>query len=391
MKILRIFCCITLSLILSLSPSLAAELAYYPPSDHTEQLLPSRIAVSPWAQEEVDWAIASGFGPTADEHPRLPESLSQPVSRGEFCTYAARFIAFQQGCDALCLTETIISFHAQRDQYGQPESVFSDISGTDPITAMYYLGVAKGRGYCIFDREAKLTRQEAAVFLTRIYGVYGGKLPEAPNGYRFIDQEQIAPWAEDSVAALAQAGIMTGYEDGRFAPGDPYSYEQCLATLVRLSHDMPTSRERGNVTPLYTYEQYLSAVERDDQLADERNYGLFLLQQVDGSAAVFVQQRYGGVMTSKTFYKFIYRSGAMRSFYDFGVCNTGYGFLRPSTELLDAHFSEDGKTFYCTIILEESIESPSEENVHPLFHSHEAGLYQISVDVETCKAQAVKL
>jgi hypothetical protein len=79
----------------------------------------------------------------------------------------------------------------------------------------------------------------------------------------------------------------------------------------------------------------------------------------------------------------------MVSITDFGVCDTGWGWLSSATELENPHFSEDGKTFYCTITLNEAV--AVKNDLSTVAHGHEAGIYQISIDVETCKAQAVKL
>lgn len=389
MKYLKKCSCFILAGILCASNSFAA----YSFHKHENQPLPATIEISAWAQDEVSRAMELGFGPVPTEYDFLPATLNEPVSRGEFCAYSARLIAFQQNCDEAGLTDTVLHYYAEKDSYGQPQSAFADVLGAaNYITAMHYLDVAKGRGNNRFAADEKLTRQEAATFLARIYKSYGGALDEGTAALPFSDADEIADWAKQSVAAMYEAEIMKGYEDGRFAPHDLCSYEQCLLTLLRLYENMPTSRKTGNVAPLFTYEQYFAYLQETNELAEKNGFGTCLIQQVSGPEADFVQQVVGsGSMHSVNLFRFVYHDGGIRSLSDFGVCDTGLGWLSRAKLLQDPHFSEDGQTFYCTITLKNKVEKPSDVVLSGVAHSHEAGIYQIAINIKTLDVDVVKI
>lgn len=375
--------CAALGLALCVTPALGANT-----HNHRERPFPERVQVSPWAQREVEESRALGFGPNGQDLQYLPDSLATPIYRVDLCEYLARFIAMQQGCGEADFSLAVIHYLGREDSYGQPVSAFSDADGLGYLTALYHLGAVKGRGDGTFDLGGELTRQEAATFLARTYAAYGGELPQATETIAFTDQAEIADWALDSVSALAEAGIMKGYEDGRFAPNDPYSYEQCLMTLVRLYEELPVSRKNGSVEALFTYEQYLDYFDYRDRKAVENNAGLYKIQQVDGPVASFVHMATGGSMNTAAFPKLVYRSGAVRSLEDLGVCNTGMGWLRGSTEIDNLRFSEDGRTLYCTITLAQEGKDLSGGDPETVAHGHAAGTYSIVIDVESGKATA---
>ena len=69
-----------------------------------------------------------------------------------------------------------------------------------------------------FQPSAHISRQEMAVMLQR-YAEQIAKMP-LPEGatLTFSDTDQIAPWAQDAMAAMVQAGIINGKENNRLAP-----------------------------------------------------------------------------------------------------------------------------------------------------------------------------
>ena len=51
------------------------------------------------------------------------------------------------------------------------------------------------------------------------------------------DYGSIAPWAIEVVFQMQAAGIMGGVGNNQFGPQEPYSWEQSIATLMRI-YDM---------------------------------------------------------------------------------------------------------------------------------------------------------
>lgn len=355
---------------------------------HNQLPLQKTSGVSIWAKSEVDMAIELGFGPDGESY--LPEHLSDPITRSSFSEYIARFIAFQQhfDCDDFC--GIIMYDKAEKNMWGIPKAPFSDTSGLNKVNAMYYIGVVQGRGDGTFDNNSNITRQEAATLLTRAYIAYGGTVPETNLLMKYSDVEEIDPWARNSVSFLSAAKIMNGYEDGRFAPNDLYSWEQCLATLVRLYEELPTSRKNGNVNKIYSYDECIAYLEKLDQLAHQNNAGLFFQKAVEGNAATFAYLDNGGFPGATAQFMFVYKDGGMRSIHDFGICNSGMGYFLSGVTLENASFSEDGNVFYCDIILSRPVENNflAESEIA---HEHEAGTYHIVMDIETLEYQVEKV
>ena len=181
----------------------------------------------------------------------------------------------------------------------------------------YYLGLIQGRDNGVFDPKGLITRQEAAVMLTRAYGVCGGKLPENVGQESFPDETKMAEWAKESVSARSTWDVIKGMNDGSFAPDSNYTVEQCLVTLLRLYENAPVSRIKGNVTPLFTYEQAMADV---TGFMDPSLPSLI----IEGPVATFVQIPPGAYMRSAYHFCFVYRAGGALSV-DFGVCSAPWG------------------------------------------------------------------
>lgn len=109
---------------------------------------------------------------------------------------------------------------------------FSDVTASDWF-APFVFRCANAeiiRGYDgAFYPQDEITRQDAAVMLHRMLAARGIVL----NGTAaFADQDQIAAYAREAVAALADAGIITGYEN-LFSPQDLTTRAEAAAMLYR--------------------------------------------------------------------------------------------------------------------------------------------------------------
>lgn len=377
MGIKRKMFCISFIIYLLIPSTFAAATVSYA---HNQLPLQETFEVSIWAKPEVDIAMELGFFPSYS-----PEDLSNPITRSSFSECIARLIAFQQhfDCDDFC--GIIMYDKAEKNMWGMPKAPFSDTNGLNKVNAMYYLGVVQGRGDGTFDNNSNITRQEAATLLTRAYIAYGGTVPETKL-MEYSDAEEIDLWARNSVSFLSDAKIMKGYEDGRFAPNDLYSWEQCLSTLVRLYENLPTSRKNGNVKQIYSYDECMTYLETLNQLAHQNNAGTFFKEAVEGNKATFVYLDDGGFPGATAQFMFVYKDGGMRSIHDFGVCNSGMGYFLSGVTFENSGFSEDGNVFYCDIILSRSVENNFLANSEAV-HEHEAGIYHIVMDIETLKYQ----
>lgn len=117
---------------------------------------------------------------------------------------------------------------------------FLDVSGhwaQEDIYQAVQRGLFAGTEPMIFQPEAPLTRASAVVLLSRILHA---------NLYHYSNQQvfdDVAPdsWYGPAVAWAAEQGLVSGVEDGRFAPNEPISREQLAAMLSPLLETKTTA------------------------------------------------------------------------------------------------------------------------------------------------------
>ena len=175
-------------------------------------------APSLWAESYVNAAIAAGLVPQA-----LQSHYTQNINRAEFAQLAV-----------MLYEHITIKEIAGREQFSDTNNIY--VQKAAYINVVH--GVADGR----FAPERELTREQAALMLVRLFNaihVYLDTdlpvmldLPYLP--ILFLDYEQISPWAYNGVASAFGLGIMSSVGGNRFAPQDPYTREQSIATIMRL-------------------------------------------------------------------------------------------------------------------------------------------------------------
>lgn len=117
---------------------------------------------------------------------------------------------------------TILANLSGDDLSGYTASSFSDVSAADwffkAVQWANKNGVALG-SYGRFDPNANITRQDIAVMIARYADkVVEYTLPKVGSAITFTDSNDIASYASGAVTAIQRAGIITGNDDGSFAP-----------------------------------------------------------------------------------------------------------------------------------------------------------------------------
>ncbi len=207
----------------------------------------------------------------------------------------------------------------------------------------------------------------------------GKELPEETKDLPFPDADEISDWARESVEVMYTWGILQGREDGSFGPQRLLTREQCLITFLRLYENAPVSRKNENVEPLFTYDQIMEMLEKFE-------YGDgFYYQEMsrwEGPTATLIREASMGPVIRPTTTFFVYRDGRCR-FFDIGLCNIHGRVLSSSVHFNDGAFSQDGSTFTFTAVLEDDSVLWGENLDDAPLVLHPAGLYHITVDVET--------
>lgn len=117
---------------------------------------------------------------------------------------------------------------------------FNDVQPGDwfapAAAAAQSLGIAEGYGDGRFGPNDSITREEMALFTDRAVKAMQRQLPAQAGAAAkpFADQERISPYAQDSVQALAAAGILEGFENGSFQPKGLTTRAEAAAVICRL-------------------------------------------------------------------------------------------------------------------------------------------------------------
>ena len=88
-----------------------------------------------------------------------------------------------------------------------------------------------------------ITREEAAKVLVSVFNSHYETEIEHSE-ITFIDEENISPWAKESVAKAAALGFIKGFETGEFAPLENLKREQAMVMVYRLLY---TPEDKGGI------------------------------------------------------------------------------------------------------------------------------------------------
>lgn len=162
---------------------------------------------SSWAISYIDVAIEADLVPYT-----LQTNFQQAATRAEFATLAVALYEKLHGT-----VSGRISFLDTDDENVQKAA---------------YIGIIVGVGGNRFAPNDNITREQAAVMVSRLSSVVGYPLPSVTAA--FADNDSIAQWAIESVGQVQAVGIMAGVGNNRFAPQDVYTREQSIVSLMRL-------------------------------------------------------------------------------------------------------------------------------------------------------------
>ena len=168
-----------------------------------------------WAAASVDFLYENGITTGTTDTTYGPAGN---ITRGDFVLMLAR---------AFNLTG------------GAPSNSFSDVPANSyyaqAIASAKALGIAQGGG-STFNPTGALTRQDAMVLLHRTLSRTGKTIPDASASYlsRFSDGGSVASYAQSSVAALVQAGVIQGDTSGKLNPQGSLTRAEMAVILHRV-------------------------------------------------------------------------------------------------------------------------------------------------------------
>ncbi len=117
-------------------------------------------------------------------------------------------------------------------------STFKDVSPEDwyygVVEAAAKAGLVKGYGKGEFKPNAKITREEITAILIRALGKADEAAANASAVTAFKDDHNISAWARGSVAVAVKEGIIKGYPNGTFGPGNNAIRAEVCAMVSRM-------------------------------------------------------------------------------------------------------------------------------------------------------------
>lgn len=131
---------------------------------------------------------------------------------------------------------------------------FRDVKKTDwyagAVGAAVEAGIISGYSDGTFKPNDYVTREQVAVVLAKTLAVadIDAQLAAADRGLhlaRFRDRAEISPWAEQFVAMAARYGIVSGDNNGNFAPGKVCTRAEAAVMIRKMM------RQAGFITPVF--------------------------------------------------------------------------------------------------------------------------------------------
>lgn len=202
---------------------------------------PRRLADDPsaWAKAEIDEAFCYSLMTQ-----RTCIGYQQKITRIQIAELAANMVekaldermlaALPEGSivdwDLSCASEIPIS----------STNIFQDTNDYMVLKAAS-AGIVTGRGAGAFAPDGYATREEIAVILCRAAAYvkersegYAGLNMEADLPAQYADAAQVSAWAGLSVAALTDAGILTGTSNTTLSPQNHTSVQEAIVLTLRL-------------------------------------------------------------------------------------------------------------------------------------------------------------
>ena len=152
-----------------------------------------------------------------------------------------------------------------------PSSGFEDVpSGDDnagDIDCIAYYGITKGTSATTYSPRMSVTREQMALFLTRLAGLVGIEMASDPDDAGFADVGDLSAESQTAINQLADLDITKGTSTTTYSPADSVTRGQMALFISRLMEKM-TPMMDGRTAHGYTPSKVV-AVDDDVSTADK--------------------------------------------------------------------------------------------------------------------------
>ncbi len=162
-------------------------------------------------------------------------SFSEAATREQFCEMVVNLVISTTGEQTLVRELPI-------DDDGMTDESY--------CAQAYAMGILSGSADGQLHPEGTLTRAQAAVILARAYSLCGAPVQAAPETLaQFADCDAIGAWAADSVAAMAELGVLQGDSEGRFLPSGQLSVAAAVTVAMRAGEALRVQADIDQLMP----------------------------------------------------------------------------------------------------------------------------------------------
>jgi hypothetical protein len=162
-----------------------------------------------WAREQIEKLVAQGSVSGYPDGSFRPE---QSITRAEFAAILVKALNLKNA--------------------GNNGKVFSDTAGhwaEDSIAAAQSWGIVSGYDQEHFGPEDNITREQMAVMASKAL-----QIGQVSGPTSFKDDAQISSWAQSSVTAAVNNGIISGYPDNSFQPQGNATRAQAVTVIANM-------------------------------------------------------------------------------------------------------------------------------------------------------------
>ena len=142
---------------------------------------------------------------------------------------------------ALLMVFSCFAVFAAEDDEDVEREIVTSFSDVDPssvmgkaISDLAMLGIVTGYPDGTFAPNDNITRAEFATICVRLANLADGIGTDAVTGFPDLDNDDTYGWARPYILMAKNTGMINGYTDGNFGPGDLVTYEQVIAVLMRM-------------------------------------------------------------------------------------------------------------------------------------------------------------
>lgn len=169
-----------------------------------------------WALGDVEWCWRRGLMNGVSDTLFAPDGV---MTRSMFVTILGRL----EGVDPIQWSGVASFEDVEHGSWYAPYASWAKSTG-----------LITGRDAHTFAPAEPITRQELAALLQR-YMLYRRLDLNGQETHAFTDSAAIATWATQAVDEVSRAGLLIGYPDGSFGPGEPLTRAQSATLLRRLA------------------------------------------------------------------------------------------------------------------------------------------------------------